>query len=102
MGGNRHASRLLTANYTPMYHYNVHLRAKNHEFCGGQNTASSRKYLLWINKRKSKGQAFEEFAYSIGYADNKTNKIWLETPTYPKELQPQVDEFLKIIRSIFS
>lgn len=80
-----------------MYHYNIHLRAKNHEFCGGQNKSNSNDYFLWINKRKPP----TEFAYHIGKENNKTGKITLIEPKeYPQELQPEVDRLLELIKSL--
>lgn len=80
-----------------MYHYNIHFRAKNHEFCGGQNKKNSKDYLLWINDRKG-----NEFLYTIGCVNNKTGIITLKTPAvYPMKLQPQVDRLIKLIKSIW-
>ena len=87
-----------------MYHYNVHMRSKGFEYCGGQNLAHSRAYMLWINERASKkrGTPLREFVYDIGHVDNRTGVISLiNPPKYPASMQADVTRFLEIITRIY-
>ena len=73
-----------------MYMYKKYFKSGGLEYHGGQNTAASKKYLLWVNKGNV------EFAIWIGEVDNQTHKVKLypESAQLPKK---DIDRLIELV-----